>query len=185
MEEQPEIAQILLPHRGEKHVVVLHDYPDPDAIASAYAHKLISAQFGIDTDIFYTGEISHHQNLALVKLLAIQMIQYSPGQEMGGYQAAVFLDHQGTTVEQLVCALEEANVPVLLIIDHHQPQERLKPEFLILRETGSIYHLSSVCEGAIGSMLSGRACHAGSLMHGIPPTSKLAVNNEDFRQQLF
>lgn len=171
MEEKPDIAQILLPHRGEKHVVVLHDYPDPDAIASAYAHKLISAQFGIDTDIFYTGEISHHQNKALVKLLGIQMVQYNPGQEMSGYQAAVFIDHQGTTVEELICALEEAHVPVFMIIDHHQPQDRLIPEFLILRETGSTatIYASYFHEGII-ALDDARKEHvllATALIHGI------------------
>ena len=96
MEEKLDLAQILMPHRDEKHAVVLHDYPDPDAIASAYAHKVISAQFGIEVDIFYSGEISHQQNIALVKLLGLQLVQYGPDQNMGGYQAAVFVDHQGT-----------------------------------------------------------------------------------------
>ena len=191
MEEKPEIIQILLPHRGEKHVVVLHDYPDPDAIASAYAHKFISAQFGIDTDIFYTGEISHQQNIALVKLLAIQMMQYSSGQEMGGYQAAVFLDHQGTTVEELVCALEEANVPVLLIVDHHQPQERLKPEFLILRETGSTSTIyASYLQESVIALDAVRKEHvmlATALMHGIHSDTQgfIRATAEDFQAAAF
>jgi nanoRNase/pAp phosphatase (c-di-AMP/oligoRNAs hydrolase) len=42
------ICNMLDGHRGERHVVVLHDYPDPDAIASAYAHRLISAEYDID-----------------------------------------------------------------------------------------------------------------------------------------
>jgi hypothetical protein len=151
MEEKPDIAQILLPHRGEKHVVVLHDYPDPDAIASAYAHKLISAQFGIDTDIFYTGEISHHQNKALVKLLGIQMVQYNPGQEMSGYQAAVFIDHQGTTVEELTCALEEPMCGVLIIVTTNLNYDT---EFL-LRELAQ--HLCfTVCKSIIALVLPGR-----------------------------
>ena len=73
MEEKLDLAQILMPHRDEKRPVVLHDYPDPDAIASAYTHKVISAQFGIEVDIFYSGEISHQQNIALVKLLGLQL----------------------------------------------------------------------------------------------------------------
>jgi nanoRNase/pAp phosphatase (c-di-AMP/oligoRNAs hydrolase) len=67
MDKKSKIADVLEKHRGEKHLVVLHDYPDPDAIASAYAHRLISVQFEINVDIIYTGKISHSQNIALVK----------------------------------------------------------------------------------------------------------------------
>jgi nanoRNase/pAp phosphatase (c-di-AMP/oligoRNAs hydrolase) len=171
MDEKIDIAQLLLPHRGEKHIVVLHAYPDPDAIASAYAHKVISAQFGVDTDIVYSGEISHQQNIALVKLLGLQLVKYEPGQEMGGYQAAVFVDHQGTTVEELVCAMEMASIPVLLVIDHHQPQDRLKPEFLILRETGSTATIyASYLQDGVIALDAARKEHvllATALVHGI------------------
>jgi nanoRNase/pAp phosphatase (c-di-AMP/oligoRNAs hydrolase) len=34
--------------RGERHLVVLQDFPDPDAISSALAHQLISARYGIE-----------------------------------------------------------------------------------------------------------------------------------------
>ena len=33
-----DLDQVLEPHRGERHLIVLHSYPDPDAIASGYAH---------------------------------------------------------------------------------------------------------------------------------------------------
>ena len=52
---------------------MLQDFPDPDAISSAYTHQLISALFEIEVDIFYSGEISHQQNIALVKLLGIDL----------------------------------------------------------------------------------------------------------------
>ena len=45
MELRLNLAEILEPHREERHLIVLHDYPDPDAIASAYAHQLISAEY--------------------------------------------------------------------------------------------------------------------------------------------
>src|SRR6476646_6154137 len=75
----PTLAQLLPAHRGERHAVVLHDFPDPDAISSAFAHRLISSNFGIETDILYNGRISHLQNLALVRLLGIDLVRFSPG----------------------------------------------------------------------------------------------------------
>ena len=72
----PKIAEILDSHRGEKHIIVLQDYPDPDAISSAFAHQLISAAFDIKCDIAYDGKISHPQNIALVKLLGIELVRF-------------------------------------------------------------------------------------------------------------
>ena len=132
-----DLAQILESHRGECHVIVLHDFPDPDAIACAFAHRQISKEFEIEADIIYTGEISHQQNLALVKLLDNELFVYEESMDMGKYQAAIFLDHQGATVEEVISALEKANVPILLVVDHHKPYDRLTPKFSEIIETGS------------------------------------------------
>jgi nanoRNase/pAp phosphatase (c-di-AMP/oligoRNAs hydrolase) len=166
-----EFVNLLERHQGEKHLVVLHDYPDPDAISSAYAHQLISARFGIAVDIIYTGSISHQQNIALVKLLGINLIQYSPELDLGSYQAAIFVDHQGTTVEEVVTAIEAANIPVLMVIDHHQPQNRLQFEFSDLQKTGATatIYAAYLEMGAI-EMDSARKEHmlaATAMMHGI------------------
>jgi hypothetical protein len=34
------IAKVVEAHRGERHIVVLHDYPDPDVISSAFAQSI-------------------------------------------------------------------------------------------------------------------------------------------------
>jgi nanoRNase/pAp phosphatase (c-di-AMP/oligoRNAs hydrolase) len=70
-----DIAQILDAHRGERHLVVLQDFPDPDGISSAFVHQIISIGFDISADIVYSGWISHLQNVALVKLLGIDLIR--------------------------------------------------------------------------------------------------------------
>jgi len=122
MEDKADITQILQSREGERHIAVLHDYPDPDAISSAYAHRLISARFGIEVDIVYSGEISHQQNIALVKLLGINLSRYDPKMDLGGYQAALFIDHQGTTVEEIVLALEKAEIPILRLSTTTNPR---------------------------------------------------------------
>ena len=76
MARKIKIAEILEKHRGEKHLIVLHNYPDPDAISSAFAHKLISEAYDITVDIIYSGKITHGQNNTLVKLLGIDLIPY-------------------------------------------------------------------------------------------------------------
>src|SRR5947209_20230593 len=97
-----ELAQLLEARRGERHIIVLQNYPDPDAISSAFAHQLISARFGIETDIVYTGKISHQQNVALLKLLGINLLLFSAALDLGQYAGAVFVDNQGTTYGQFV-----------------------------------------------------------------------------------
>lgn len=131
------MADCLAAHRGEQHLIVLHDFPDPDAISTAYAHKLISAEFEIEADIIYSGTISHQQNIALVRLLRIDLLSYKPSFDFAKYDAAIFVDNQGATSEEIVQALQEAEVPTLMVIDHHELQELLTPEFSDIRHTGS------------------------------------------------
>jgi nanoRNase/pAp phosphatase (c-di-AMP/oligoRNAs hydrolase) len=166
-----EIAQVFEAHRGERHVVVLQDFPDPDAIASAFAHKLISAGFDIDVDIIYSGVISHQQNVALVKLLGIDLVHYEGPLNLEQYNGAVFVDNQGTTSEEIVEALEGAGVPVLIVVDHHEMQGRLDPEFQDIRRTGATATIySEYLEQGLVEMDKSHKAHvvaATALMHGI------------------
>ncbi|MCU0571440.1 MAG: bifunctional oligoribonuclease/PAP phosphatase NrnA [Syntrophobacteraceae bacterium] len=121
------IAKVLDDHRGEAHVIVLQDFPDPDAISSAVAHQLISAAYDIKCDIVYSGKISHQQNMALVKLLGIELLRYDRSLDFRKYAGSIFVDNQGTTAEEIVRELERIGTPPLLVVDHHEPQQRLAP----------------------------------------------------------
>jgi nanoRNase/pAp phosphatase (c-di-AMP/oligoRNAs hydrolase) len=134
---EEQLRALLEARRGERHVIVLQSFPDPDAISSAYAHQLISANFGIETDTVYTGKISHEQNVALLKLLGIKLIVFTPELDLSQYAGSVFVDNQGTTAEQIVGALEAAGVPPLVMVDHHAQQDRVKPVFTDIRRVGA------------------------------------------------
>jgi nanoRNase/pAp phosphatase (c-di-AMP/oligoRNAs hydrolase) len=165
------LLEMLDLHRGERHVIVLQDYPDPDAIASALAHQLICREFGIQTEILYSGAISHQQNLALVRLLGIDMIHYEPSLELTQFDGAIFVDHQGTTSLEVLRALERDAIPVLLIVDHHAQQHRIEPEFCDIRKTGATatiytqYFHDGILELDAQNKDHGRT--ATALMHGI------------------
>jgi nanoRNase/pAp phosphatase (c-di-AMP/oligoRNAs hydrolase) len=167
-----QLAEILSARRQEKHVIVVQDYPDPDAISSAFAHKLISSALGIDCDIVYGGKISHHQNLALVKLLGIELLPFDASIEWSQYGGAVFVDNQGTTAERTVKFLEEAAVSTLIVVDHHELQPGLMPLFADVRTgygaTATIY--SEYLENGLLKMDKSRRDHvllATALMHGL------------------
>ena len=134
---QPDIYQVLEGYRGQRHVIVLQNFPDPDAIASAFAHNLLSGLFDIETTLLYSGKISHHQNAALVKLLGIDLVRYDPALDFKDYSGAVFIDNQGTTADEITRALEAAGLPTLIVIDHHDRQDRLKPAFSDIRLLGA------------------------------------------------
>jgi nanoRNase/pAp phosphatase (c-di-AMP/oligoRNAs hydrolase) len=171
MDRKAKIAEVLEKHRGEKHLVVLHDYPDPDAIASAFAHRLISEQYEINVDITYTGKISHSQNVALVKLLGIDLVPFNEKMALSQYHGAVFIDNQGTVTNGIASALESADVPVLMVVDHHEPQNYLKAEFSDIQKTGATATIyTCYIENGLLAMQKGRKEHtalATALMHAI------------------
>ncbi len=185
------LADFLGRHQGERHLVVLHDYPDPDAISSAFAHKLISAQFDIQVDILYQGKISHGQNVALVKLLGIEMIPYKPDLDFRVYQGAVVIDHQGTTTGAVLKALEAARVPILILIDHHEPQDAVKAEFTDIERTGSTATIyARYLKQGLLAMQKGTKDHvalATALMHGImtDTVNFIGADQDDFHAAAF
>ncbi|MCC6190833.1 MAG: bifunctional oligoribonuclease/PAP phosphatase NrnA [Anaerolineales bacterium] len=165
------LRQVLEAHRGEQHIVVLQNYPDPDAISSAYAHQLISRRFGIETGIVYSGKVSHEQNLALLKLLGLGLLPFGPDLDLNQFAGAVFVDNQGTTAGQIVEALEAANIPALIVVDHHAPQERLAPAFSDIRRTGATATIyAEYLQAGLLDMDRGKRDHqlaATALMHGL------------------
>lgn len=132
-----DLADLLEIHRGERHAIVLQSYPDPDAIACAVAHQLISANFDITCEILYKGKISHPQNLAMVQLLGINLLSHETGMDLSVFDGAVFVDNQGGTSDELVDELEKAGVPALVVVDHHEPQRTLNARFSDIRPTGA------------------------------------------------
>ncbi|HEX8501295.1 MAG TPA: hypothetical protein VF659_12005 [Pyrinomonadaceae bacterium] len=164
------LAALLEAHRGERHIVVLQSFPDPDAISSALAHRMIAARYGIECDIAYDGLISHHENVALVELLDIPVVRIGDGDDLKRYQGSVFVDTQGTTTG-LTERLAEAGVPVLAIVDHHELQGVIEAEFTDIREVGaaaSIY--AEYMEGGLLRLEPADPDHARlatALMHGL------------------
>lgn len=166
------LKSFLESHRGERHVVVLHDFPDPDAISAGLAHQRISGAYGITADIIYGGRISHQQNIAMVRLLNIELEKFKPNTDLSQYDGAVFVDHQGTSAQSIAQALSGANVPTLAIVDHHEKQEVPTAEFTDIRPkigaSATLY--AEYIQHGIIELKRGEAEDAAlgtALMHGI------------------
>jgi nanoRNase/pAp phosphatase (c-di-AMP/oligoRNAs hydrolase) len=171
MTPEQTLSEVLEGHRGERHLIVLHEYPDPDAIACGYAHHVISAAFHIETDIVYTGTISHPQNRALVRALDSNLIPFEEGADLSAYDAAVFVDHQGTTVTAIVDRLKAAGVKLLIVVDHHENQNQYEFEYRDIRKAGATatIYVEYLRQGVIKLDKSNKvhAVMATALLHGI------------------
>ena len=170
MSKAAELAALLEAHRGERHAIVMQDYPDPDAISGGWAHKMIAARFGVECDMIYEGRISHQENLALVQLTDVALVRYTEGQSLDQYQGTVFVDNQGTTAA-LTDRFAAAGVRPLVIVDHHEMQDRIEAEFTDIRKIGATatIYTEYIREGLL-ELNKSDPTHvklATSLMHGI------------------
>jgi len=131
-----ELRQTLERHRSQRQLIVIQDFPDPDALSSAWAYQLIAQQYNIQCEIVYAGTLSHQENIALVKLTNLPAkrwgIQNLKERDLSLYQGCVLIDNQGTT-SQLMPFVRQAGIPITVVIDHHSAQEDLSPEFADLR----------------------------------------------------
>lgn len=166
-----QLAALLGAHRNERHILVMQSFPDPDAISSAFAHQMIAARYGIESDIAYDGVISHHENIALVELLQLHLLRVGETTDLKRYQGSIFIDTQGTT-SGLTERLKKVGVPVLGIIDHHEPQGLIEATFTDIRTnanaTATIY--TEYLESGLLRLETINPDHerlATALMHGI------------------
>ena len=166
-----ELRKLLESRRGERHIVAIQDFPDPDAISSGLAYRELARGFDIEADVVYDGFISHPENLALVNLLDIDLRRYNAEMALEEYAAAVFVDNQGTTTH-LTERLRAAGVPTLAVIDHHDAQDVLDPIFTDVRPVGAAATLFAeyLQSGAILQLDAEEPRHvqlATALMHGL------------------
>lgn len=102
--------------------------PDPDAIASAYAIKLILKYLSIDSDIFAEKRLSLLQNQAFIKRLKIPVI-FGKEINMNKYQAYIVPDFQNNRVEYI-----GEKIPCAAHIDHHgRSNDSVKADFSLIR----------------------------------------------------
>ncbi len=190
LEKVEALRQILYRHRGDRQLVIMQDFPDPDSLSCSWAYKLIAKEYGISCDIVYAGALSHQENIALVKLTGLPLqrwtIQSLKERDLSVYQGCILIDNQGTTSQLLPC-IRNAAIPITAIIDHHTSQGDLQAEYTDLRPstraTATIFtqYLQSgllKLDSSIGEHVK---C-ATALMHGLrSDTDRLMqAQEEDF-----
>jgi nanoRNase/pAp phosphatase (c-di-AMP/oligoRNAs hydrolase) len=100
-------------------LILTHDYPDPDAISSAYGLKVLAETvYGINARIVYHGIIGRMENRTMVKILKLPIYKLQPG-EIKKYKHTALVDTQP--------AFENNSFPkqrkATLVVDQH-PSEK-------------------------------------------------------------
>jgi nanoRNase/pAp phosphatase (c-di-AMP/oligoRNAs hydrolase) len=114
---------------GGPMAVVMHDNPDPDAIASAVALREIAGALGVEATACYYGEISHQENRALVNLLELDLRHLGDDEGVEEFESVALVDHSRPGVnDQLPKDLE-----VDVVVDHHPPRSPVEAGFIDLR----------------------------------------------------
>jgi len=103
--------------RKRKILIVVHDNPDPDALASAIGFKyLLQSMWKISSVISYGGIIGRAENRAMIKLLNIDIVPFQKI-HLKDFRVIALIDTQPGSGNN---SLPPACIPDI-IIDHHVP----------------------------------------------------------------
>ena len=110
------LEQLFQAVEGSKSVLVLtHNDPDPDAIASAVAlRQLLADTLGIESRIAYRGIIGRAENKALVRYLDCSLRRFTSG-HLNQSDAIALVDTQPEAGNNPL----PADHPPALVLDHH------------------------------------------------------------------
>jgi nanoRNase/pAp phosphatase (c-di-AMP/oligoRNAs hydrolase) len=123
------LSQIV--HRKRKILIMVHDNPDPDGLASAYALKyLLHAGWKVGSLITYGGYIGRAENVAMIRQLRIE-IRHVSEINLRDFSVVALVDTQPGTGNN---ALPRSIDPEI-VIDHHVPiySRTLKAKFHDIR----------------------------------------------------
>lgn len=110
--------------------VVMHDNPDPDAIASAIALANLAERLNCPADPCYSGDITHQENRALVNLLEYDLLHFeNDAFDLSDYSGVALVDHARPGVNDQLPPETEVDI----VIDHHPPRKPVEARFVDLR----------------------------------------------------
>jgi nanoRNase/pAp phosphatase (c-di-AMP/oligoRNAs hydrolase) len=137
-------------------LILTHDYPDPDALASAWAlYYLATHQFGMRAKIAYGGIIGRHENKEMVRALKLPALRLRP-HDFAVYPNVALVDTQPSFANNSFPKEEKASI----VIDQHPSVLRPAAE-LVMIDTDS---------GATSALLAREF-----IIHGIPLPERLAT----------
>jgi nanoRNase/pAp phosphatase (c-di-AMP/oligoRNAs hydrolase) len=101
--------------RADRVLILMQDDPDPDAIASALALRILLGRNKATASIATFGRVTRPENVAMLKILDIDVEEIT-AQAVRGFDRVAMVDVQPSFLEQ-------GPAEVDLVIDHH-PEDR-------------------------------------------------------------
>ena len=109
--------------------IFMHDNPDPDAIATGVGLARIAAEFGVEAEVCYFGEISHQENRAFVNLLDLD-VRNVTGEGDLDFSSIALVDHSAPGVNDQL----DPETDVDIIVDHHPRKGDVEADFVDIRD---------------------------------------------------
>jgi nanoRNase/pAp phosphatase (c-di-AMP/oligoRNAs hydrolase) len=132
-----ELLDALRAHADGPHVVVIRGYPDPDGLASAWAHMRLAASVGVECDIAHLPAMSRVENRAMVNLLEVPLVRIRGAEDLDRYVAMSLVDANAVDLPI------KSGLPCVSIVDHHTVSGKLAADFIDIRPgvgaTSTIY----------------------------------------------
>jgi nanoRNase/pAp phosphatase (c-di-AMP/oligoRNAs hydrolase) len=126
-----EFSDTIQKQKKTKAAIFTHAYPDPDAIGSMMGMSwLLLKAFGLESDLFYSGEVSHPQNSVMVNLLDPGIKRFEEFRK-DNYDLHILVD---TIPENagVKCAIDFD-----VVVDHHRELPHDYKGVLIHKKCGS------------------------------------------------
>lgn len=167
------ISKLIEILRGKRVFIQTHNFPDPDAAASAYGLQIFLSRYGIESQIVYDGKISKISLLRMLEIFGIDMIHVNEA-DIHKSDSVVIVDAQKSNSNISEC---EGNV--VACIDHH-------PTFVKKKYRYSDIRLVGACSSIIASYFCEEHEEispelASALLYGIKiDTDDLARGVKDF-----
>ncbi len=159
-----ELASVLRGAGRRRILLLCHNNPDPDSIASAFGFSfLLSKRFGVRSVLGYGGVVTRAENKAMIHRLRIKLHQFSRI-DHSKYFAIALMDAQPGTGNSLMGQRSE---PPTIVIDHHPLRKlSLKADFHDVRPhwgaTSTI-----ITEYIVASELTPTRSVANALLYGL------------------
>ncbi|MCM1467402.1 MAG: DHH family phosphoesterase [Alistipes sp.] len=122
------MEQLLNCIKSEHVYIQTHNFPDPDAIASAYGMKVLLEQYGIDTTICYKGKIDRYSMMHLIEFLDTEVVNMDEIVYMQGNDEIILVDSQKGNANIVDLVGDE-----IICIDHHPTYEKVEYRFCDIR----------------------------------------------------
>lgn len=114
--------------RGRRVFVQTHNYPDADALASAFGVQTLLGTFGIEASIIYVGKIDKFNTQQMIKLLGIELVPAEQA-DLRDEDMIILVDSQKYNSN-----IRDMTGDEIACIDHHQILHEPEYAFCDIRE---------------------------------------------------